>query len=163
MKTNDTIKEGTGDGGSRVGVAERKKMRILGESVDDGEDERFAAHLGQPFNEVQGDVRPHLGRNLQGLQQPHQLEGLRLVAVTHRASPHPVLDESAIAQNVENQTEAVEPLLGALMTDAMRQLRSLMAEVAEVEGEDACPVQQEASILTPRGSNAPRGVGRQAR
>jgi hypothetical protein len=72
--------------------------------------------------------------------------------VTHRASPHPVLDESAIAQNVENQTEAVEPLLGALMTDAMRQLRSLMAEVAEVEGEDACPVQQEASILTPRGS-----------
>jgi hypothetical protein len=52
--------------------AERNEMGVLGESVDDGEDDRLAAHLGQPFDEVHRDVRPDLGRHLEGLQQPRR-------------------------------------------------------------------------------------------
>jgi hypothetical protein len=67
VKPDDAVEEGAGDGGCRVGVAEHNKMCVLGEAVDDSEDDRLTADFGQPFNEVHGDDRPHLGLNLQGL------------------------------------------------------------------------------------------------
>jgi hypothetical protein len=76
-------------------------MRVLGEAVDDSEDDRLAADFGQPFNEVHGDVRPHLGLNLQGLQQLGRLEGLRLVALACGAGPHLILNQGAVARDVE--------------------------------------------------------------
>jgi hypothetical protein len=42
-------------------------MRILGEAIDHREDNRLAPDFTQPFDEVHGDVGPHLGRHLKGL------------------------------------------------------------------------------------------------
>ena len=44
-------------------------MRILGETVEHRENDGFAADLGQPLDEVHRDIRPHLGRYFEGLQQ----------------------------------------------------------------------------------------------
>jgi hypothetical protein len=39
-------------------------MCVLGEAVDDSEDDGLATDLRQPFDEVHRDIRPHLGRHL---------------------------------------------------------------------------------------------------
>ena len=44
-------------------------MRILGETVEHRENDGFAADLGQPLDEIHGDIRPHLGWYFEGLQQ----------------------------------------------------------------------------------------------
>ena len=92
MEPDDVVEEGASDGGSRVGVPKRNKMRVLGEAVNDGEDDGFPANLGQPLDEIHGDVGPDLVRHLQRLEQPSRPECLRLVALARRASAHPVLD-----------------------------------------------------------------------
>ena len=73
MKPDIAVKEGTSDGRRGVGVAERDEVRVLGEAIDDGEDDRLAADLGQPLDKVHGDVNPHLGWHGQGLQQARRL------------------------------------------------------------------------------------------
>jgi hypothetical protein len=42
-------------------------VRILGEAVDHREDDGLAAHLGQPLDEVHGNIRPHLRRHIKRL------------------------------------------------------------------------------------------------
>jgi hypothetical protein len=91
VQPDDVVKEGAGDGGGGVGVAERNKMRVLGEAVDHGEDDGLAAHLQKALDEIHRDVRPHLGWNLQRLQQSRRPECLRLVALTGYARAYPVL------------------------------------------------------------------------
>ena len=73
VKPDNTIEEGASDGGGRVGMAEGDEVCILGELVDDGEDDGFAANLQKPFDEVHRDIRPHLGRNIERLEQPRRL------------------------------------------------------------------------------------------
>ena len=82
-------------------MAERDEVRVLGEAVDHREYDRLAPDLRKALDEVHGDVRPHLGRHLQRLQQLRRLQSLRLVALTSTAGPHPVLDQGTIAGNVE--------------------------------------------------------------
>ena len=69
MQTNNVVEECTCDRGSGVGLGEGDEVRILGESVDHRENDGFATDLGQPLDEVHGDIRPHLGRYFEGLQQ----------------------------------------------------------------------------------------------
>lgn len=53
----------------RVGVPQRNEMCKLGEVIDDGEDNQFAAHLGKPLDKVHRDVLPHRSRHRQGLEK----------------------------------------------------------------------------------------------
>ena len=69
MQSNDAIEESIGDEGGGVGVTQGNEMHILGEAVDHCENDGFAADLGQPLNEVHGDINPHLRRYFEGLQQ----------------------------------------------------------------------------------------------
>jgi hypothetical protein len=119
MKSDDAVEEGTSDGRGCVGVAERNKMCILGEAVDDGEDDRLAADLGQPLDEVHGNICPHLGRHLQGLQEPGRLKGFCLVALARGACAHPILHQRTIAWNIKISAEAMERLLDPFMPGAM--------------------------------------------
>jgi len=82
-------------------VAERDEVCVLGEAVDHREYDGLAAHLREALDEVHGDIRPYLGRNLQRLQQSRRLQGLRLVTLTGTAGPHLVLHQRAIAGDVE--------------------------------------------------------------
>ena len=76
MQPNDAVEEGTSNRRHNVGVAKCDKMRVLGEAIYDGEDDGLATNLGQPLDEIHGDVRPHMGRHLKGLQETRRLKGL---------------------------------------------------------------------------------------
>jgi len=73
VKPDIAVKEGTGDRRHSVGVAKRDEVRVLGEAIDDSEDDRLAADPGQPLDKVHEDVSPHLGWHGQGLQQARRL------------------------------------------------------------------------------------------
>jgi hypothetical protein len=92
---------------------------IFGEAVHYREDDRLARHLGQPLDEVYGDVGPHLGRHLKGLQETPRLLCQRLVPLARGARSHPILHERAIAGNVEVCPLPVEGLLDALLSAPM--------------------------------------------
>jgi hypothetical protein len=91
MQANDAIEERPGDGGRCVRVPQQEEVGVLRETVDDREDHRFARHLGQALDEVDGDVRPHLGGNVQRLQEPYRSPRLRLVALAGAAGADPIL------------------------------------------------------------------------
>jgi hypothetical protein len=67
MEADDAVEEGAGDGRGGVRMAERNEVCILGEAVDHHEDDELAAHLGQPLDEVHGNIRPYLRRHIKGL------------------------------------------------------------------------------------------------
>ena len=106
---HDAVEECPCDRRGGVGVVEGDEMCVLREAVHHREDDGFARHLGQPFDEVHGDVGPHLGRHLEGLH------GLCLVSVARCARPHPISHQGAVARNVELGAEAMEGFLNALM------------------------------------------------
>ena len=101
MQPDDAVEECARDRRRRVRVAEGDEVRVLGEAVHHGEDDRLPMYHGEPLDEVHGDVRPHLGRNHQRLQQTCRLQGLRLVALACTAGAHPVLEQGTIAGDVE--------------------------------------------------------------
>jgi hypothetical protein len=116
---------------------------ILGEAIHHREDYELARHLGQPLDEVHGDVGPHLGRHLKGLQEATQLLRQCLVLLARGAGAHPVLDERTIMWNVEVCAQSVEGLLDTLMTRRVRQCQHLVAQVIVVRHEDVCAVQEQ--------------------
>ena len=65
---DDAGEEGACHRSRSVGMAEGDEVRVLGEAINHREDDGLPAHLGQPFDEVHGDVRPHLGGHVQRLQ-----------------------------------------------------------------------------------------------
>jgi hypothetical protein len=123
---------------------------VLGEAIDHREDDRFVAHLRQPLDEVHGDVGPHLGRHLEGLQQPRRLQGLCLVPLARCARSHPISHQGAVARNIELGAEAMEGFLNALMPRRVGQEDGLMSEVAMVRYVDARAV-KEAILQAPWG------------
>lgn len=82
-------------------VAQRDEVCVLGEAVDDGQDDALAIDAGQTLDEVKGDVGPHLGGDLEGLQQAYWLEGIDLVPLADGARAHPVMHQRTIMLDVE--------------------------------------------------------------
>ena len=76
-------------------------MRILREAVHHGEDDRLPADLGQTLDEVHQAVRPHLGGNLEGLEQPRWSLRRRLVALACRAGTDELLYQPPVMGKVE--------------------------------------------------------------
>jgi hypothetical protein len=99
VQPDNAIEEGTDDGGRSVGVAKGDEMRVHGEAVDHREYDGFPANLGQTLDEVHGDIRPHLGRNVEGLQQAGGLQRLGLVPLASVARPHPILDKGTLLKS----------------------------------------------------------------
>ena len=59
VEAHNLVEEGTRHRGRRVGVAEGDEVRIFGEPVDDGEDDRLAADARESFHEVECDILPY--------------------------------------------------------------------------------------------------------
>jgi hypothetical protein len=90
-----------------------------------------------------------LGRDVEGLQQAGGLQRLRLVPLTCAARPHEVLDESAVARNVEVSAQAMKRLLNPLMARQVSQEEHLVAQVIMGWRKDAGTVQQEPVVEAP--------------
>lgn len=54
--------------GRRVRVAQWDEVRILGESINDREDDQFPVNARQTLDEVHGDVLPNCRRHRQWLK-----------------------------------------------------------------------------------------------
>ena len=69
MKVHDVVEEGTSNRRSRVRVPQWNEVGVLGEPVDDGEDDTLAMDLRKGLDEVHRNVRPHTRRHGQRLQE----------------------------------------------------------------------------------------------
>jgi hypothetical protein len=67
VEAHDGVEEGVSDRRRGIWVCQRNEMGGLGESVDHGEDHRFAIDPWQPFDEDHGQVSPHCARQVQRL------------------------------------------------------------------------------------------------
>ena len=101
METHDAVEESVGDRSRHVRVAEGDEVRVLGEPVDDGEDDRLSVDLGKALDEVHRDIHQHLGRNIERLKKAYWLESRCLVALERDAGTNKVLDKPAVTGNVE--------------------------------------------------------------
>jgi hypothetical protein len=118
VKSNDLREESACHRRRRVGVAEGNKVRVLGEPVHHGENHRFAAHLGQGFNKIHGDIRPHYGRHLERLEQAGRMKLLGLVALACGVGTHEILHDAAGTGDKERLPES-KRFLDALMPGAV--------------------------------------------
>jgi hypothetical protein len=103
-------------------VAKRDEVGVLGEAINHRQDHRFAYHLWQAFDEVDGDVRPHLGGDLEWLQEAGRLARFSLVTLAHGARTNPGLDQGPVAGNVEVRAQAMQGFLDPFMTCRVRHL-----------------------------------------
>ena len=68
MKSDNVGEEGFSNRLRSVRMRQGDEMRILGETVHNGQYHTFAAHLRKCLNEIHGDVFPHTRGHCQGLQ-----------------------------------------------------------------------------------------------
>ena len=71
-----------------VGVAQRDEMSMLGEPINHDQYDALAMDAREAFDEIKRDVRPDLGRHIEGLEQTYGLEGLCLGALTSEVGAH---------------------------------------------------------------------------
>jgi hypothetical protein len=69
VQAHDLIEEDAGHRHRRVWATQGDEVGVLGEAVDDGEDEGLATHSREALNEVHGDVGPNGIRHRQWLEQ----------------------------------------------------------------------------------------------
>lgn len=131
MKANNHLKEGTGDRRRRVWVAEGDEVRVLGERVDNGEDDEFPVDLGEALDEVHRDVCPHLGRYHERLQETRRLQGGGLVALACDARAHKV------------SAQPLQCLLDPLMACSMGHHDDLLAQILDRRDEDTLAMEKE--------------------
>ena len=115
MQVNDGFEEVFGNRSGGVWMARRNEVSVLGEAVHHGQDDTVAMDAGKAFNEVKGDVRPHLGGDLQRLQQSRVLQRLDIVPLTHRTRAHKVAHQGAVMVGEELRVEAMQHPLEALV------------------------------------------------
>ena len=150
METYDAVKESVGDQSRRVRVAEGDEVRVLGEPVDNGEDDGLSVDLGKALDEVHRDIRPHLGRNVERLKKACRLESRCLVALEHDACTNKVVDKPAVAGNVEVLSQAHEGLLDTLVAGSMSQHDRLMMQVILCWHKNVLTMEEEAIVGGPR-------------
>jgi hypothetical protein len=68
MELMDVIDKRLGNGQGRVGVLEWYEMSILGELVNDHQDDVMAARLGKALDKVEADCMPGFWGNWQRLE-----------------------------------------------------------------------------------------------
>jgi hypothetical protein len=99
--------------------------------------------LRKGVDKIHGDVGPHVGRHIQGLQETSWLCRGRFVALTHSTRADEVVHQLAVAGNVEVTTQPHESLLDALMPRGVRQGHDLVAQVLQVGDVDAFAMEEE--------------------
>jgi hypothetical protein len=73
VQPDDAVEEDPGHRCHYVWMAQWQEMSVLGESVDDGEDDIFAVDSRESFNEIRGNVSPDSRWQVQRLEQPGQV------------------------------------------------------------------------------------------
>jgi len=131
-------------------------MRILGEPVNHREYDGLAANLRQPLDEVHRDIRPDLGRDVEGLQQPRRLQRLYLVAQEGGTRTHLVLNQCTIAWDVDVGVEAMQSLLDTLVPNRVGQEADLVLEIAVIGHKYARALEEQTAPKAPGGGQVTR-------
>jgi hypothetical protein len=58
MKADDVVEEGLRDGGGSVWMPQWYEVALLGEPVNDRQDDQLVIDVEKSFNEVHGDIGP---------------------------------------------------------------------------------------------------------
>ena len=64
-------------------------------------------YLGEALDEIDGDVRPDLRRDVERLKEARRVQGLRLVALTNGAREDVVADKTLVAVDDEVRAESM--------------------------------------------------------
>ena len=148
MQPDNVVEERLGDRDGGVGMSKRDEVGVLGEAIDDGEDDGLAADPRKALDEIHSDVSPHRVRNVERLEEPRRVQVLRLVVLTSSAA----LDELPYLARrvwvVERRPQANESLLCALMAGAMRLVKERRPQGRLVWNEDAAAVHDETMLST---------------
>lgn len=70
VKSDNAFEESFSHGRRCVRVVECQEVRLLGEHVDDRQNDTFSMNPREALHKIEGDVRPHLRWHVQGLEQP---------------------------------------------------------------------------------------------
>jgi hypothetical protein len=127
-------------------VVEQDEVGILGEAINHRQDHRLACHLWQTFDEVDGYVRPHLGGNLEWLQEACQRARVGLVTLARGACTNPGLDQCLVTGDVEVRAQAMQGFLDPFMSCRVCHLQHLVAQVVVVGEEDTTAVKEETAV-----------------
>lgn len=109
--------------GRRVRVAQWDEVRILGESINDREDDQFPVNARQTLDDPRRSpwrCPPKLSSAPAVVEVDWQGEMLRLLLLTHRARANVVLDQLLGAWCVEVRSKVVQHALDALVTGVRR-------------------------------------------
>jgi len=119
VEAHNLVEEGTRHRGRRVGVAEGDEVRIFGEPVDDGEDDRLAADARESFHEVECDILPYRCGHRKRLEETGGMQMFCLVALAGGAAVNVVAHQTVGAGVVERGAQPVQGLLNTLMSRTM--------------------------------------------
>jgi len=96
-------------------MGQRNKVAVFAEPINNGEDDGFASHARQSFDEIHPDVRPNCCWHRQGKEKACWVQVLGLVALTGGACAHIVLDHSTQVRRGEVTAEALECALDSFV------------------------------------------------
>jgi hypothetical protein len=91
------------------------EVAVLGEPVDDRQDDRLAVDMGKSLHEVHGDISPCTGRHVKRVEQASGVEMLGLVAPASSTSSNEVLDHLLGTGDVEVEAQSLMHLDHAFM------------------------------------------------
>jgi hypothetical protein len=102
-------------------VAQCEEVRLLGESIGHRQDHTLAIDAWEAFDDVESNVQPNLGWNIQGLQEAGGMKVLCLVTLTSDARAHKLAHQPTVVVDEEVMAEALQGLLHPFMVDGVRQ------------------------------------------
>ena len=85
MQPDNIVEESLGNRDGGVGMSKRDEVGVLGEAIDDGEDDRLTADPRKALDEIHSDVGPHRVRNVERLEEPRRVQVLCLIALANSA------------------------------------------------------------------------------
>jgi hypothetical protein len=69
VQADDVVEEGLHDGGGGVRMLQGYEVAVLGEPVDDRQDDRLAVDAGESHHEVHGNIGPYTRRHVERLEK----------------------------------------------------------------------------------------------
>ena len=144
MKTNDLVEECSCHRRRRVGMAQCNEVGILRESVHHREQHTFAMHLGQSFDEVDGDVSRNTGGDRQRLEKTCRVQRLHFIPLARRGRTDEVANDAAVMLDVEALREALQGALDPFVPAHVRQLEHVVETGGRSRDVDTPLIQHEA-------------------
>jgi hypothetical protein len=104
-------------------VPQGDEVSVLGEPVNDHQDDGLAVDARESFHEVHGHVGPDDGWHVEGLKKTRRVEILRLVVLTCCTHPYVVLDHHLRTGNMKVEVQPLQRLGHPLMAGTVHSIK----------------------------------------